>query len=99
MMSLTEALIGSGVVHDEFNLVINESKNSFRMKEIVRAKHDKLSEVERDRLAGRRKKIGRDVTSEIQRLKVKNDVGNQNIKFIEILGECCHIFKAREEYR
>ena len=69
------------------------------MKERVRAKHDKLSEVEKYRLTGRRKKIGRDMTSEMQRLKVKNDVGNQNIKFIEIVGECCHIFKAREGYR
>ena len=74
-----KGLIDSDISHDEFKLVINEEQNYFMLREIIRAKDNQLSNIERDRLTEHNKRIGIDETlrlNEIKSLKVKIEVQN-----------------------
>ena len=74
-----KGLIDSDISHDEFKLVINEEQNYFMLREIIRAKDNQLSNIERDRLTEHNKRIGIDETlrlNKIKSLKVKIEVQN-----------------------
>ena len=47
---LSKVLLDSVISHDEFNLVINEEQNHFKLKENIRVKDNQLRDIERDRL-------------------------------------------------
>ena len=76
-------MIPSDISLNEFTLVINEEWNNFRLKKRIWIKDDQLTDIERSESIEHDKMIGHNEGKES--LNLKTDVGDQCIKFFEII--------------
>lgn len=76
-------MIPSDISLNEFTLVINEEWNNFRLKKRIWIKDDQLTDIERSESIEHDKMIGHNEGKES--LNLKTDVGDQSIKFFEII--------------
>ena len=68
---ISKALVQSDISRAEFMQVINEEQNSFRLKEIIKAKDDDVLNIEHNKRLGSGKRIGE---NERQCLKLYTDI-------------------------